>query len=122
MTAGMESPYSRRYMEWAFLLYAAIIYFAYAYLAFNEHFDKNGYFYFISFMLVGFVYNFLWYWSTKIVKSKDELFFLVLMWDVVYMVVFYFTPVMLFNVKLDRWGIIGMITMIAGLLLMKIGK
>ena len=109
-------------MEWAFLLYAAIIYFAYAYLAFNEHFDKNGYFYFISFMVVGFAYNFLWYWSTKIVKTKDELFFLVLMWDVVYMVVFYFTPVMLFNVKLDRWGIIGMITMIAGLLLMKIGK
>ena len=109
-------------MEWAFLLYAAVVYFAYAYLTFNEHFDKNSYSYFIAFMIVGFVYNFLWYWSTKIVKDKDELFFLVLMWDVVYMAVFYFTPIFLFNIKLDKWGIIGLATMIGGLMLMKIGK
>jgi multidrug transporter EmrE-like cation transporter len=43
------------------------------------------------------------------------------MWDVVYMAVFYFVPVFLFDVKVDKWGIIGMITMVIGILVMKIG-
>jgi multidrug transporter EmrE-like cation transporter len=43
------------------------------------------------------------------------------MWDFVYMAVFYFTPILLFGVKIDKWGLAGMASMIVGLLLMKLG-
>lgn len=108
-------------MEWLFLLFAGIVYFAFAYIAFNEHFDKNSHVYFYLCMIIGTLYNLLWYWSTRVTKSKDDFFVLILMWDVVYMAVFYFTPIFLFDVKVDKWGIIGITTMIAGILMMKIG-
>jgi hypothetical protein len=108
-------------MEWWFLLLAGMVYFSYAYIAFSEHFNKNSYTYFSLCMLIGVFYNLLWYWSTRITKDKEDFFVLVLMWDVVYMAVFYFVPVFLFDVKVDKWGIIGMITMVIGIFIMKIG-
>jgi hypothetical protein len=108
-------------MECLLLFLASIVYFSYAYIAFNDFFDKNSYNYFTICMIIGFFYSLIWYWSTKIVDNKEEFFIFVLMWDLVYIAVFYFTPLIFFNVKLDYWGIFGMITMVIGLIIMKIG-
>lgn len=108
-------------MQYLFLLMAALIYFMYAYLAFDERLPKDGLCFFIATMIVGVFYNFLWYWSARIITEKTDYFMFVLLWDFVYISVFYFTPVILFDVKLDKWGMIGVISMIAGLLIMKIG-
>lgn len=107
-------------MQTLFLALAGLIYFLYAYLAFGK-LEKNGVMFFVCSMIVGFFYSLLWYWSARIVEEKSDYFLFVLIWDFVYIAVFYFTPVMLFGVKLDMWGVLGLATMIGGLLLMKLG-
>ena len=107
-------------MQFLFLAAVAVVYFAYTCLAFGE-FNKNGLPFFFASMTVGFFYSLLWYWSARLVADKSEYFLFVLVWDFVYIGVFYLTPILLFGVKLDKWGIIGMVCMIAGLLVMKMG-
>lgn len=73
-------------------------------------------------MLIGLIHSLLWYFSSRLLSSDKEQFFMfVLLWDLVYMIVFYLTPVIFFGVNLDLWGILGVSTMICGLLIMKIG-
>lgn len=108
-------------MQCLFLVLAAVVYFMYAYLAFDERLPKDGLVFFGATAVVGIFYNMLWYWSTRMITEKNEYFMFVLLWDFVYIFVFYFTPVLLFGVKLDKWGVIGLIGMITGLLVMKIG-
>ena len=108
-------------MEWIFLLVAAILYYVYAVISFSPSFDKNSYLFFLYCMILGLINSFLWYFSIRLTKDKNDFFVLVLMWDAIYMAVFYFTPVLLFDVKLDRSGLIGLIFMVLGLLVMKFG-
>jgi len=107
-------------MQILFLSAVALVYFAYAYLAFSD-INKNGLTFFLLSMVVGAFYSLLWYWSSRLITEKSDYFLFVLIWDFVYIGVFYLTPVLFFGVKLDKWGIIGMLSMIAGLLIMKIG-
>jgi hypothetical protein len=108
-------------MQCIFLAMAALIYFLYAYLAFNERIPKDGSFFFMASMAVGFLYSLLWYWSARVVAEKNEYFLFVMLWDFVYISVFYFSPVLIFGVKLDKFGIAGLLTMVIGLLVMKMG-
>jgi len=108
-------------MQCLFLLMAALIYFMYAYLAFDEILPKEGLLFFIATMIVGLLYNILWYWSIRMITEKNDFFLFVLLWDFIYISIFYFTPVLLFGVKMDKWGLIGISSMIVGLLIMKIG-
>lgn len=108
-------------MQCLFLAMAALVYLMYAYLAFNDRLPKDGTAFFLASMVVGFFYSLLWYWSARMVTEKSDYFIFVLLWDLVYISVFYFAPVLLFGVKLDKWGVIGLIAMVSGLIVMKIG-
>lgn len=108
-------------MQSIFLILVGLVYFMYAYLAFGSKLEKAGTPFFVCSMVIGFLYSLLWYWSARIVQDKSEYFLFVLIWDLVYISVFYFTPVVLFGVKLDVWGILGLVIMVSGLLVMKIG-
>jgi len=112
---------TRRFMDWLFLFCASIVYFAYAFLAFSESFDKSSTSFFVISMVVGFFYSLLWYFSTIIITTKEKFFTFTLAWDFVYMAVFYFTPVLLFGVKMDRFSVTGLICMVIGLVIMKLG-
>ena len=104
-----------------FLFCAGIVYFAYAFLAFSTDIEKNGFSFFALSMTVGFFYSLLWYVSTIVINNKEKLFTFTLAWDFVYMAVFYFTPILLFGVKMDRYSITGLVCMLVGLAIMKIG-
>lgn len=104
-----------------FLAASAAIYLAYAYLTFGSKMQKDGFAFFAISMFVGLMYSLLWYWSSRIVEDKNDFFFLVLLWDLIYILVFYFAPVALFGLKLDALGLVGLFTVVAGLLVMKVG-
>lgn len=72
-------------------------------------------------MAIGFLYSLLWYWSSRIVSNKTDFLTFVFLWDFVYIAVFYFMPIFFFGVKMDKWGFIGMASMVFGLVIMKIG-
>lgn len=108
-------------MQIAFLALSAAIYMAYAYLIFGSKMEKSGLTFFLCSMVVGLLYSLLWYWSARLVDDKNSFFFLVLLWDLIYILIFYFGPVLLFGLKLDAWGLAGLIITIAGICTMKLG-
>lgn len=108
-------------MEYLFLTLAGIIYFAYAYLSFSDTFDKNSLSYFIAIMTVGFFYSLNWYLSVRLLDSKNDFLIFTMMRDFIYIATFYFAPILLFGVKIDKFGTLGMASMIIGLILMKLG-
>jgi hypothetical protein len=108
-------------MQIAFLAASAVIYMMYAYLTFGSHMDKRGLPFFACSMAVGVLYAFLWYWSARVTGSKEDFFFLVLLWDLIYILVFYFVPIALFGVRMDPWGLWGLAIVVAGFLVMKMG-
>jgi hypothetical protein len=108
-------------LQTIFLSFAGAIYLAYAYLIFGSKMDKEGMLFFVISMIVGTLYSLLWYCSARMVEDKNDFFFLVLLWDLIYILVFYFAPVALFGLKLDNFGLIGLFVVVAGLLVMKAG-
>ena len=107
-------------MQILFLTAVGMVYFAYTCLAFGQ-INKEGLAFFVYSMVVGFFYSLLWYWSARLVTDKNDYFLFVLIWDFVYIGVFYLTPIIMFGVKLDVWGMVGLLCMICGLLVMKAG-
>lgn len=108
-------------MQLLFLTSAAAIYMAYAYLIFGSKIDKASMPFFFWSMVVGTLYSILWYWSSRVVEDQEEFFFMLLVWDLIYIAVFYFAPVALFGLKLDNWGLFGLFVVVGGILVMKIG-
>ena len=109
-------------MQCLLLFLFACVYFLYAYISYDDSINKINLNFFIYCMLIGLIHSLLWYFSSRLLSSDKEQFFMfVLLWDLVYMIVFYLTPVIFFGVNLDLWGILGVSTMICGLLIMKIG-
>lgn len=109
-------------MECIILILFAIVYFSYAYISYDDAIIKSGLNFFILSMVIGLAHSVLWYFSSRFLSSDKEQFFIfVLIWDLIYMIVFYLTPIIFFGVKLDFWSMIGVGTMIGGLVIMKIG-
>ena len=109
-------------MEFLLLFLFACVYFSYAYISYDDNINKLDFNFFVYSMVIGLAHSILWYFSSRLLSSDKEQFFIfVLMWDLVYMIVFYLTPIIFFGVKLDFWATIGVATMIGGLIIMKIG-
>lgn len=107
-------------MQVIFLSAVALVYFLYTCLAFGQ-FNKDEFSFFVYSMVIGLFYSLLWYWSARLVTDKNDYFLFVLVWDFVYIGVFYLTPIIMFGVKLDVWGMVGLACMVGGLLVMKAG-
>lgn len=107
-------------MEWLILLLAAGVYFAYAILAYGNYFDKKGALFLITAIVIGIFHTLVWYLSVRCIDDKQKFMVFTMLWDFVYIAVFYFVPVFLFGVPMDRWSLIGLVSMVVGLLIMKL--
>lgn len=109
-------------MQCFFLVCSAFVYFMYSFLVFSERLNKDSSYFFVCSMFVGFLYSLLWYYSSRAIADKNEYFMFVLLRDFVYMSVFYFTPTIVYGINLNKWGLLGLIMMVGGLLVMKLGR
>ena len=112
---------SRRKMVWFILISFSVLYSIYAYISYSTSLDKNSPSYFLFFIILGFFHSVLWYLSVVTNESKEKLFIFILIWDLIYMAIFYLVPVFFFDVKFNITGIIGLFVMIVGLFVMKFG-
>jgi len=108
-------------MVWFILISFSVLYSIYAYVSYSTSLDKNSPSYFLFFIILGFFHSVLWYLSVVTNESKEKLFIFILIWDLIYMAIFYLVPVFFFDVKFNITGIIGLFVMIVGLFVMKFG-
>jgi len=108
-------------MEWFILFLFGVIYSIYAYISYSPSLDKNSPNYCSYFIILGLFHSFLWYLSVVTNENKEKLFVFILIWDLIYMAVFYLVPILFFDVKFNITGIIGLFVMIVGLFIMKFG-
>lgn len=105
-------------MEWIFLAVVAVAYLIQIHYSYNVA-DKTGWnFFAVNFGASVFV-SLIWYWICRNL-DKDKLYIYSLTWDTMVTCLFYFAPILFCGMKIDRWGICGMLMMIAGLVIIKI--
>lgn len=105
-------------MEWFWLVIAGIIYSICAYMCYHESF-RNSQWYMPAGLILGFMAVIIWFSTVRLIGDKHRIYFYSLMWDAVLVGVYYVIPILFFNVRLDKWGIIGLALMTLGLVLVK---
>ena len=106
-------------MEWLWLLIVGLIYVICAYLTYKEEWREEPWYLPVCFFF-GATLVVIWYLVIKYIGDKDRIYFYSLCWDAVMVGVYYFLPILVFGVKLDRYGILGLGLMTVGLVLLKI--
>lgn len=106
-------------MEWMFLGLAALVYVAGCWLTYNN--DLKPYWWYIPLgVALGGVINAIWFWAAKTFTDKDKMYVFGLTWDGMLMGIYYLMPLILFGTKLDRWGWLGLILIVAGAMILKV--
>jgi uncharacterized membrane protein len=106
-------------MEWFWLAITFVIYVICAYLTYKEEW-RNEWWYIPVSCTFGTVLVFIWYYVVKYIGDRDRIYFYSLCWDAILIGVYYFLPILFFGVKLDRYGVVGLALMTAGLILLKV--
>ena len=86
-------------------------------------FDKslhNKWWYIPLALLLGLTSNSIWILTTKYFEDEKKLYAFSLIWDVLFVAIYYFLPLIFFDIKLGKNGYVGLILMIIGLLIIKI--
>jgi len=86
-------------------------------------FDKsvhNKWWYVPLCLMLGIVSNSMWILSTKYFGDEKKLYTFSLIWDIIYFAIYYFLPLIFFDIKLEKNGYLGLILMVIGILIIKL--
>lgn len=108
-------------MQWIALVVVFVLYSICCYFTFDDR-TRAKWWYVPSGVFLGIVCNTIWLFMTRSLDDKEKIYFYALFWDAMIVVVFYGMPILLFGVKLNKWGLLGLALMITGLTIMKIAK
>lgn len=108
-------------MEWIVLAGAGALYLLAAYITFQEEWRNSGTG-LLAYACIAIATSIAWLLTARYIGDKNRIYFYSLCWDTMLVLVFYLTPILLFGVKLDRWGVAGITLMIAGLCLLKFNQ
>jgi multidrug transporter EmrE-like cation transporter len=103
---------------WIFLFLICCIHSTCCYLSY-EKWAQDKWWYLPVGMLTGCISNILWFLSAKIIGNHKEIYLYSLLWDFVVIGVYFVLPIILFDIKLNKFGIFGLILMLVGILLVK---
>ena len=101
-----------------FLVLIGLIHSLCCYLTFNERYHERWWFIPIG-LLFGMSSNGLWFLAAKTIGNKDNLYVFTLFWDGLVVAIYFLMPVLLFGVKLDKIGVLGLGLIVLGTVLIK---
>lgn len=61
----------------------------------------------------------LWFIATRIISNLKTIYIYSLIWDLIVVSVYFLLPIIAFQIKLNKFGIIGLMLMVIGFLLVK---
>lgn len=88
-------------------------------MSYNEAFRRSDYFIPVT-ILIGLLCSIIWNSMVKYIDDKNRIYYYSLVWDVSTIFVYYLFPLMFLNIKLEKFGIIGIIMIIFGLFVVKL--
>lgn len=106
-------------MQWLVLVIAFLLYSLCCWLTYSEGYRDKWWYLPLGIML-GATCNLMWLMMTKAIDDKDKIFIYALFWDAVIVAVFYGLPIFFFGVKLDKWGLLGVLMIVIGLTIIKV--
>jgi len=86
-------------------------------------FDKslhNKWWYIPAGLMLGILSNSIWILTTKYFGDEKKLYTFSLIWDILFVAIYYFLPLIFFDIKLEKHGYIGLLLMVIGILIIKI--
>jgi len=107
-------------MFYILVLINTLLYGLYCYLGYVESFKNSAWFTpaCLSIVLVG---NFMWIYYVKSTNDPNQIFVSGLIWDALLTASFTLVPFIFFNVKLNKYSMIGFVLCLIGLGLLKGG-
>lgn len=107
-------------MEWVWLAVAMAAYVISCTLGFQEEFRRNSPWFIPINMLIGIGVSTIWYLNIRHLDDKDRIYFYGIVWDMGIVLTYYIIPLIFFDVRLSKLGLLGIGLMIAGMLLLKV--
>lgn len=83
---------------------------------------KNTNYYYIIGLILSLVTNYLWYYIAKTSTNTTDLYKYGMIWDFILIASWSLIPLIFFNVKLNTQNNIGLVLMLTGVILIKLGK
>jgi uncharacterized membrane protein len=105
-------------MVWILVALCSLIYFFGCWLTYCESWKEKWWYIPLGVML-GMVANAVWFLAVKMVADRDKVFVMGLIWDLAVVFIYTLTPILLFGVSWNRWTVLGLILMVAGVMIVK---
>ncbi len=105
-------------LEWIFLFVIVGLYLATCSMSYNDAFRQSNY-YLPSTILIGLLCSIIWNCMVKYLNDKNKIYFYSLVWDVCSIFIYYAFPLIFLNVKIHKFGIVGVALIIIGLVIVK---
>lgn len=105
-------------MQYLIFALASVIYGCYGWLCYNPDFKHKNMIWLGLFFAVG--ANLLWILLSKNTDKKETLFFYALVWDSIVVISSIGVPMLLFGLRLQPIGWMGLIMLLSGLTLVKL--
>lgn len=106
-------------MQWILLFVAMIFYIISCYLSYQEWFRQSVHYYWVS-LLLGMVISLIWYGMVRHLNDKDAIYLYAIVWDISLVMVYFILPLLLFDIKLTRFGLTGVGLIFLGMILLKV--
>jgi len=106
-------------IELTLFMLAVCIYFCSSYISYSDAWRKSGWFIPVG-VVIGLIASTCWFILVKYVNNNQRIYVYSLFWDAIICWSFYVVPLIFFNIKIDRWGFLGLAMMVAGLTIIKI--
>lgn len=106
-------------MEWLCLVMVSCLSIVCAYLTYTEEARRQWWFIPLCTGL-GSIWVLAWFVMVRYLDDKEQIYFYSLCWDTSLVMIYYLVPVLFFNVELTRYGGMGLLLMLAGLVLLKV--
>lgn len=105
-------------MQYIIFILAVIFFCFSAFICYNNEVRNSKYFIFLG-LILGNLTSFLWFYLAKMLQEKEKIYFASVIWDVLLFLVFILIPIFFFEVKLNKYCILGLTMIVLGLLLFK---
>lgn len=105
-------------MQWLIIAFVALLYVVSSYVSFDDR-PKGDWIFAATVMALSTIMSVCWYVLVYITDDKRDLYIYGLSWDLIMTAIFYLTPVLIANLSINRWSIVGLVMMFTGLMVLK---
>ena len=105
-------------MEIISLIIITILYIIGCMISYSDDYRKAYWFVPIG-VFIGVLINLVWVYTIKYLDNNQKIYVFGIMWDALMMTTYYLLPILLFDVKLTKTTIIGLILILSGVVILK---